>query len=252
MSIFSENIRLLRSRKNVSQQAVADELFITRAALSKYEEGKSEPPIPTLSKLAKYYHVSIDVLISVDLNKVDLNNLMNLSDNRILLPVLVDKDSKDNIELIPIKAKAGYLTGYGDPEFIQNLEQMSLPFLKEGKFRAFPIEGDSMPPHRAESFVVAKYVEKLSDIKSGKTYVVLSKNDGIVYKRVFRKKGNEYELHSDNPVYEPYLIHANEILEVWEHAASIATTEYEPENLDYIDIKEMLQQLRMDIRGARA
>jgi transcriptional regulator with XRE-family HTH domain len=252
MSIFSENIRLLRSQKEVSQQVVADELFISRPALSKYEEGKSEPPIQILSRLAKYYHVSIDVLVGVDLRKVDLSNLMKLSDNRILLPILVDKEFNDNIELVPIKAKAGYLMGYGDPEFIQNLEQMSLPFLKEGKFRAFPIEGDSMPPHRAGSFVVAKYLEKLSEIKSGKTYIVLSKDDGIVYKRVFRKKGNEYELHSDNPVYEPYQIHANEILEVWEHAASIATTEYEPENLDYIDIKEMLQQIRMDIREVKA
>ncbi len=251
MSIFSENIRLLRSRKNVSQQTIANELFITRAALSKYEEGKSEPPIQTLSKLAKYYHVSIDVLVGVDLEKVDLNNLMKMADNRILLPVLVDKDYNDNIELVPVKAKAGYLLGYGDPEFIQNLQQMSLPFLKEGKFRAFPIEGDSMPPHRAGAFIVAKYVEKLSEIKSGKTYVVLSKEDGIVYKRVFRKKENEYELHSDNPVYQPYKIHVNEILEVWEHAVSIATTEYEPENLDYIDIKEMLQQLRIDVLGTQ-
>ncbi len=247
MSVFSENIRLLRNQKGVSQQTVADELFITRAALSKYEEGKSEPPIPTLYKLAKYYHVSIDILVSVDLRRVDLNNLMKLADNRILLPILVDKANNDNIELVPVKAKAGYLMGYGDPEFIQNLEQMSLPFLKAGKFRAFPIEGDSMPPHKAGAFIVAKYVEKLSEIKSGKTYIILSKSDGIVYKRVFRKKGSEYELRSDNPVYKPYLLHANEILEVWEHAASVTTTEYEPENLDYIDIKEVLQQLRIDV-----
>lgn len=249
MSLFSENIRLLRSQKNVSQQVVADEIFITRAALSKYEEGKSEPPIQSLNKLAKYYHISIDILISVDLNKVDLGNIMEMADNRILLPILVDKECNDNIELVPVKAKAGYLMGYGDPEFIQNLQQMSLPFLKEGKFRAFPIEGDSMPPHRAGSFIVSRYVEKLSEIRSGSTYVILSKDDGIVYKRVFKKKKDLFELRSDNPVYQPYDIHAKDILEVWEHAASISTTEYEPDNLTGTNVKEMFQQIRTDIRA---
>lgn len=71
-----------------------------------------------------------------------------MEDNRILLPITIHKSGKDYIEILPQKAKAGYLSGYSDPEFIEKLQQMQLPFIRQGKHRAFPIEGDSMPPHR--------------------------------------------------------------------------------------------------------
>src|ERR1051326_4522540 len=128
MSIFSENIRLLRGKKGYSQQKVADDLIITRARLSKYEEGKSEPPLDVLKRISQYFHVSIDILISVNLRKTSLDSLLKMDDNRILLPITVDKQGKDFIEIVPHKAKAGYLNGYRDPEFIESLQQMHLPF----------------------------------------------------------------------------------------------------------------------------
>jgi len=249
MSIFSENIRHLRGKKELSQQKVADNLTITRARLSKYEEGKSEPPLDVLKQISQYFHVSIDILISVNLKKIPLESLLKMEDNRILLPITVDKQGKDFIEIVPHKAKAGYLNGYGDPEFIENLQQMHLPFISKGKHRAFPIEGDSMPPHKDGSFIIGRYVERLSEIKDGKTYVVLSKSEGIVYKRIFRKnkKENILLLHSDNPVYKPYEIKSSEILEIWEHVCSFCTKEFVPDQLNYESIRDMFRQLRMEI-----
>lgn len=156
--------------------------------MSKYEEGKSEPPIPTLTCLARYYHVIMDIMTDVGLHTVNMDNLMELGDNRILLPVLVDRECNDNIEVVPIKARAGYLQGNGDPEFIQILNFISPAELPVGKYRAFPIVGDSIPLHQLGSFIVSRYIESLNDIKDGKTYVILSRNDGIVHKRVFRKR----------------------------------------------------------------
>ena len=91
MSIFSENIRHLRGKKELSQQKLADNLTITRARLSKYEEGKSEPPLDVLKQISQYFHVSIDILISVNLKKIPLESLLKMEDNRILLPITVDK-----------------------------------------------------------------------------------------------------------------------------------------------------------------
>jgi transcriptional regulator with XRE-family HTH domain len=253
MSIFSENIKLLRTQMGISQQKLADDLIITRVRFAKYEEGKSEPPFDILKSISKYFHVSIDILINVDLQKIPLDSLLKIEDNRLLLPIVIDKSGRDYIEILPYKAKAGYLTGYSDPEFIEKLQQMHLPFLTKGKFRAFPIEGDSMPPHNDKSFIVGKYIEKLADITDGRTYVVLSRNDGIVYKRIYRKPKREtiFMFHSDNVVYKPYEVKASDILEVWEHVCSFCTQEFQPDDVSVVNVKDMFQQLRLEISALK-
>ena len=246
MSLFSDNIKYLRVNKSLTQQGVADELMITRARLLKYEDGTSQPPIELLKKISNFYNVSIDILVSVDLRKIPMDDLLKLDDNRILLPITVDKQGENFIEIIPHKAKAGYTSGYADPEFIENLQQISLPFLRSGKFRAFPVEGDSMPPHKEGSFIVGKYVEKLGDVMDGKTYILLTKSDGIVYKRL-NKNGRNLTLQSDNRVYRPYEVKASEILEIWEYACSIATKEFLPDDLGTENVKDMFRELRKEI-----
>ena len=253
MSIFSDNLRYLRAEKGYSQQKLADDLIITRASYAKYEEVKSQPPLDVLKRMSHYFHISIDIMISVDLRKISMDQLLKMGDNRILLPIIVDKKGKDTIEIIPHKAKAGYLAGYSDPEFIENLQHISLPFLSNGKYRAFPVEGDSMPPHKAGSFIVGRYMEKLSDVQDGKTYIILSKNEGIVYKRVYRKNKKDHTLvlHSDNPIYAAYELKSQEILEIWEHACSISTKEFLPEDINYESVRDMFRQVRIDIKDLK-
>jgi len=246
MSLFSDNLKYLRGQRSLTQGSVAEELKITRARLHKYEDGTSEPPIELLRKISNYYHVSIDLLVSADLRKIPIDDLLKLEDNRILLPITVDRQGENFIEIIPHKARAGYASGYADPEFIEHLQQISLPFLKNGKFRAFPVEGDSMPPHKGGSFIVGRYVEKLGDVRDGKTYILLTKNDGIVYKRL-NKNGKNLTLQSDNSVYKPYEVKASEVLEIWEYACSIATEEFLPDDIGVENLKDMLREMRNDI-----
>lgn len=251
MSLFSDNIRYLRTRKGVSQEIVAESLAITRDRMAKYEGGKSQPPFEVLIGISHYYHVSIDLLLTADIRKIDIDGLMQLEDNRILLPITVDREGENTIEIIPHKARAGYLNGYSDPEFIEGLQQVSLPFLTNGKFRAFPVSGDSMPPHRDGSFIVGRYIENLGEVRDGKTYILLTKEDGIVYKRLNKNGRNSLMLVSDNSFYEPYAIKASDVLEIWEYACSIATKEAEPENLDPQSIRELLYGIREEVRALK-
>lgn len=251
MSLFSDNIRHLRIKKEVSQQYVADNLSISRDRLAKYEEGKSQPPFDILIKLSRYYYVSIDLLLTADIRKVDINGLMKLDDNRILLPIAVDAKGENVIEIISHKAKAGYLNSYSDPEFVEGLQHISLPFLGNGKFRTFPIEGDSMPPHKDGSFIVGRYVENQQDVRDGRTYVLLTKNEGIVYKRLKRIDKRNFMLISDNNFYEPYPLQISEILEIWEYAGSIATKEFEPDILEPQSIRELLYGIREEVKALK-
>lgn len=247
MTVFAGNIRYLRAQRNFSQKKVAEDLIITRGRYAKYEDGASEPPLEILLRISHYYHVSIDLLVSVDVRKVPFKELLKLDDNRILLPITVDSRGQNFIEIIPHKARAGYLMGYSDPEFIENLQHISLPFLKNGKFRAFPIIGDSMPPHNDGSYVIGRYAESLSEVRNGHTYILLTLNEGIVYKRVYKKEG-VLELHSDNELYQPYEVDGSEVLEIWEFACSLATQEAERDNLTSETIKDALSGLRKEIK----
>ena len=251
MSLFSDNIRHLRMKKEVSQEIVAQGLAITRDRLAKYEGGKSQPPYETLVKLSHYYHVSIDLLLTADIRKIDIEQLMKLDDNRILLPIVVDSKGGNSIEVIPHKARAGYLSGYSDPEFIENLQQISLPFLAGGKYRAFPVLGDSMPPHSEGSFIVGRYVENLGEVRDGKTYILLTRDEGIVYKRLNKNGKNSLMLISDNTFYDPYTVKASDILEIWEYACSIATKEFEQDNLDPQSIRELLVGIKEEVKALK-
>src|SRR5690606_11354077 len=121
-------------------------------------------------------------------------------------------------------ASAGYLNGYADPEFIKELNRFRLPFLPVGTYRAFEIKGDSMLPLPSGSIVIGEYVDKLADLKDGLTYVVVSKNDGIVYKRVFNEieENGVLTCRSDNPTYPAFEVPAQDILEIWKGVAHIS------------------------------
>lgn len=247
MSVLSENIRFLRDKIKASQQKVADEISITRGRYSTYEEGRSEPPVELLIKLSKYFKVNIDLLVTVDLKKYALEDLVNLPNNRTLLPIKVDQTGENRIEIVPQKASMGYLSGYNDPEFVESLQHLSLPFLRNGKFRAFPADGDSMPPYNDGTFIVGKYVEDRKDLKKEKTYIFITK-DGIVYKRFSHQNDFGSFVSSDNTFYEPYEIRWEEVYEIWEFACSINTKELEIENLEYKEIRTMFETLRSEIQ----
>lgn len=246
MSLFSDNIRHLRIKKDLSQEIVAESLSISRDSLAKYEQGRSQPPHEILIKLSHYYHVSIDLLLTADIRKINLESLLKMDDNRILLPIVVDKSGNNVIEVIPHKAKAGYFTGYSDPEFIESLQHISLPFLGTGKFRSFAVDGDSMPPHKDSSFIVGRYVENINEAKEGKSYIVMT-TEGITYKRLKKKNAKSLLLESDNEFYKPFEVKLSEVLELWEYAGSVATEEFEKEDISKEEIRGLLQGLRQEI-----
>ncbi|MCO5232743.1 MAG: helix-turn-helix domain-containing protein [Chitinophagales bacterium] len=252
MSFLSDNIRYLRTQLNCSQQKVADELMITRGRYAKYEDGASEPPLEILIKISKYFHVSIDLLLTVDLRKISFNEMLTLADNRILLPIQVDNLKENTIEIIPHKASMGYLNGYSDPEYIESLDTVSLPFLSAGKYRAFPANGDSMPPHKDGSYIIGKYIDNPSALKKGKSYIFITRQDGITYKRLNQIEADKLILSADNILYEPYTILLSDIFEIWEFACSIATKEYTKDDFQldnqliinmFKELKERIQEL---------
>ncbi|WP_179343228.1 XRE family transcriptional regulator [Winogradskyella ursingii] len=253
MKPIQVNIRHLRTLKKMSQERFADELNWTRSVVGSYEEGRSEPPIERLIDLSNYFDIPIDILVRKDLRKAKETSFIEVGNKRVLFPITVNEENEDLIEIIPAKASAGYLSGYDDPEYIEQLEKIKLPFLPTGTHRAFPIKGDSMLPVKDGSYVVAKFVEDINDVKNGKTYVVLTKDDGLVYKRVYIPKKDTVNLllSSDNKSYQPYLISKEQILELWEFTCCINTQEYDEKELKLSSIMSMFQDLKIELEAVK-
>ncbi|MBK9192975.1 MAG: helix-turn-helix transcriptional regulator [Crocinitomicaceae bacterium] len=68
--MIGENLKLLRKRKAVSQEEIAQDLGLTRSSYSGYENGVAEPNIETLIKISEYYDISLDKFIKRDLSKI--------------------------------------------------------------------------------------------------------------------------------------------------------------------------------------
>lgn len=253
MSLFSDNLRHLRENRKESQQQTADRLQIKRGRYEPWESGKSEPPYEMLIYLSRHYGIAIDLLLNVDLRKVSVENLTQLEGNRILLPIIMDHQGGNRIEVVTQKTKAGYAAGgFADFGFISELDHVSLPWLgKNEKYRIFPIDGDSMPPHNQQSSIVGKYVEKLDDVVEGRTYVLITRNNEMVYKRVYRESPDAFLLRSDNDFYKPYRIKFIDIAEIWEYAGSVERGTFKPEEAQVPPLENIIRKLQRDLSEIR-
>lgn len=225
MANISSNIKFLRKKKGLTQQQFADQIGIKRSLVGAYEEERAEPKYDLLKNIASFFDITVDDFINETINEKWVPKPKGDPANLRILSISVDKDDNENIEMVPLKASAGYLNGYADPEYVAKLPKFYLPMFKNGTYRAFEIKGDSMLPLPSGSIIIGEYLENWGDLKSGDTYVVVSKNDGIVYKRVTGKfkEQKKLKLISDNPVYEPYEISGEDILEIWKAKGYIST-----------------------------
>ena len=247
MSIFSDNIRFLRNKKNLSQQSFAESLGMSRVRYSKYEDGRSEPPYEILIRISKFFQVSIDLLLTLDIRKYPIDDMVNLPDNNKVLPVVVDSEGNNYIEIVPQKATMGYLNGYSDPEYIESLPRIYLPFLGHGKFRGFMADGDSMPPFINGTCVVGEYVESLKELKAGKEYIFVTA-EGTTFKTYVKSKKNSLTVAADNSFYDPYDILLSEILQVWTYTIGILPKDYKPYMPDYANLKGMIGDLKKTVQ----
>jgi len=230
MANISQNIKFLRKKKGLTQQQFADEIGIKRSLVGAYEEERAEPKYELLKKIALYFDISLDDFINEEINEKWAPKPKGNPDNLRILSISVDKDDNENIEMVPVKASAGYLNGYADPEYVAKLPKFYLPMFNQGTYRAFEINGDSMLPLVSGTTIIGEYVENWGDVKPGQTYVVVSKTEGVVYKRIGNKfKDNKkLKLVSDNPVYEPYEVSGEDVLEIWKAKAYISMQLPEP------------------------
>ncbi len=211
MSIAGLNLKYLRKLRGWTQEEFASKLNIKRSLLGAYEEERADPRLEVLEIVADVFKLSLDELLLKDLSNQSASYLMKRRQQKMM------SADRNIIHFVPVKAAAGYMAGYADSEFIDELNTFTLPMLSGGNYRAFEIIGDSMLPTPSGSIIVGEKVDNMDDIKSNLAYIVISRNEGIVYKRIVKsnKAKNKVSLVSDNPAYQPYQVNTEDIIELW-------------------------------------
>lgn len=258
MSLLSRNIKFLRKQKGLTQAEMHSQTGISNATWSNYELGNTEPNVDLLIIIAKFFGVTVDELIkenfeegnliskNKDQKKQQKGNLKgnvtgNLIDKKyqiedrlsivndpgeslVRMPkvITVDSQGNENVIMVPVKARAGYLNGYGDQEFISTLPAYRIPGLNNGSYRIFEVEGISMyPTLNSGDLAIGKSIENLQDIRDDRVHIIVTLSDGIVIKRVLNRLNTDGKLilKSDNykerDMFPPIVCDPANILEVW-------------------------------------
>lgn len=112
MSFFGTNIKKIRQVKGLSQKAFADLFDLNRGVISSYEEGRAEPKIETILKVAHHFNLNLDKLLTETLQ---VNQLASVSDidQLMLFPELAIQNNKE--------AKADQEKQTPDSEILQKI-----------------------------------------------------------------------------------------------------------------------------------
>src|SRR6476661_7618842 len=168
MSYAGKNLRYLRKLRGWTQEEFANKLKIKRSLVGAYEEERAEPRLNVLENLCSIFKLSLDELLLKDLTDTKGNG--NYLDKRRQMKMAAEVQI---IQFIPVKAAAGYLAGYADPEFLDELNTFTLPMLAPGNYRAFEIVGDSMLPTPSGSVIVGEKIDQIEEIKNNQTYIIV-------------------------------------------------------------------------------
>lgn len=262
MNFFATNLKYLRKLRGLRQHEMATQLDIERTTYNAYELEKSQPYMSVFIRICDFFGISESDILHVDLSKQGnlnpksnkgknegLSNLKGnvkgnlkpenyqknekftvvsepLPDNKTLhrMPqvITIDTQGNENVVMVPVRARAGYLNGYADPTFIEKLPAYRLPGLSHGSYRLFEVEGLSMyPTLHGGDLIIGQNVEQLQDVRDDRVHVVVTKNDGVVVKRVLNriKKDNKLILKSDNykdrDMYPSIVCDPGDVIEVW-------------------------------------
>ncbi len=246
MSQAGQNLKYLRKLRGWTQEEFANKLGIKRSLIGAYEEDRADPRLDVMEIVCQMFKTTLDELMLKDMSDTGGSYLAKRRMQKMM------SAERNVIHFVPVKAAAGYLAGYADNEFIDELNTFTLPMLSGGYYRAFEIIGDSMMPTPSGSIIVAEKVDNTEDIKNNQPYIVVSRNEGIVYKRIVKsnKSKNKLTLVSDNPQFQPYQVNTDDVVELW-HAQMVLSKVSQQQRWDMDSLASMVSNLQNQVSSMK-
>ena len=200
MQEFKDIFKALRTRKRLTQAQLAEDLGLSRSAVSMYERGEREPDFETLELIADYFNVDMNFLIGWENNPDQ--------------PSSTDLFSIPGIEPLPKTKKVPRLgtIACGDPILaVENIEEYDqAPDNIHCDF-TLVCKGDSMTGARILDGDIV-YIRMQPDVEDGEIAAVLI-GDEATLKRVRRANG-QLILWPENPAYSPMVFAGSQLADV--------------------------------------
>jgi phage repressor protein C with HTH and peptisase S24 domain len=217
---FVECLELLKASGKVrSARQFAMELGYLPQSLNEIIKGRRDVTIELIRKGSDCFNINPTYLFSGQGRKFSVEAEEN---NLKVLTVTVDRHGNENIVHVPVKAQAGYVARAESIDSFKDLNTYTIPGMEHrfGTYRSFEITGESMyPTFLPGETVICRYVEPSfwhKQLQNDHVYVIVSESDVVIKRLKNRLDLNQcIHLHSDNPEMEPYLMHADEIREIW-------------------------------------
>jgi len=224
---LQEALKMLRE-SGLSMYRISKETKISPNQLKRWIDGKNEPTNANLETLFNYLfsrkHGTV-IPSSEDLAQIATMDLVKK----------VAISGFEYVPLVPIRARAGYLAGYGDSQFINELP--IIPIIHDrtfkGKYMCFEVEGDSMYDGSADSvkdgdILLGREVRKdlwINKLHIKEWYFIIVHKEGIMIKQIVNHDVDHGTItcHSLNPVYgDDFIINLNDTYELYNAVQIVA------------------------------
>lgn len=216
MSFFGKNIKKIRGVKSLSQQAFAELFDLKRGTLGAYEEGRSEPKIETIIKIANYFSITIDQILTTELT---VNQLLRFNDHLTISPEDMEREIFASIPCITNKNSNDYIEYHDNEQFVKDLPQLQLPINTEKSFRALTVSSLEMTVHDKGFYpndvVVGESVPLniIAKLNAG-TLVFVTTANKIIFRRLYIT-GKTIVLRADHKNVDDIHLEKSDFKELW-------------------------------------
>lgn len=216
MSFFGKNIKKIRSVKSLSQQAFAELFDLKRGTLGAYEEGRSEPKIDTIIKIANHFSIQIDDLLT---NELTVNELLRFKGDLTTYAEDIKREQFATIPCITESTASEYISLYDKENFVKELPVLQLPLNPAKEFRGYTVSNLEMTNHDKgfypKDIVIGEKVPStvIKKLNNGTLVLVLVEGK-LIFRRLYITKSTAV-LRADHKNIEDATYPISDIKELW-------------------------------------
>ena len=215
-----ERLKQIRNHLGLSQEKFAASLGLKQGSYSDIERGK-------VKSLSESGMMLLKITYNINPDWVANENGSMFLEAPPGNDKLLTEFEYINVPLVPVRGKAGYLTGYGDAEYLESLPTRPVIVDREykGRYRCFEVDGDSMDDGSRDSvcdrdIVLGREVQR--ELWQNKlhikdwNFIIVHKN-GITVKNIVEHNLEKHIItcHPLNPIYPDYDLHLNDVIELY-------------------------------------
>ncbi len=212
-------IKKIRSELGLTQAKLAEKLGVDRRTIINYEQGSVIPD----SKLKMLELIIKD-------SKRNVKSETKSETNTLKEPeaIWVEFNRFKLVPLVSHRAQAGFLSGWGDDEYEENLPRIPFEIDREykGKYVCFEVSGDSMQDGSVDSIMendllLCREVQRhhwRNHLHINQwDFVIVHRMEGILVKRIIKHntENGRLVLHSLNPLYEDFEVYMDDLIAIF-------------------------------------